>query len=127
MGGMDPDERTWTLLSGRPARAMPSGQRVAPKPHDYLYDEGARVTSWLAASYTPEQIREEWDYEFENGAQLHEIWMTIRWTTPEELADEDVVFDLFGDVEMNNVDTSVVYLRARAETPGAHRYWTVEP
>lgn len=99
---------------------------AAPKPAQYLYDENGQTTCWLASAYSPRDIRDEWDYLFENGAKLHEIWFSVRWTTPEELSDEDWLYYQFGDVEMNNVNTSTVYTHVKADTPGAHRYWTTE-
>ena len=100
---------------------------LLPTPGDILVDEGGSATSWLASAYDPATIRDEWDWLFEDESdRLEEIWFTCRPTTPEELADEDFVYDEFGDVEMNGVDTSTVYSRVPPNTPGAHRYWTVD-
>lgn len=97
------------------------------KPGDYLVDDAGRTTSWLASAYSREDIRDEWDYLFENGAKLREVWFSVRLALAEELADEDWVYEQFGDVEMNGVDTTQVYDHAKANVPGAHRYWTTEP
>lgn len=102
-----------------------SAVEAMPKPHNYLYGEAGGVTSWLASCYSPAEIRDEWDYLFENGAKLSEVWLTLRWTTPEELANGDWMFDQFGDVEMDGTDTSVVYTPVKAGTTGAHCFWTV--
>ena len=92
-----------------------------------LLDEGGETTTWLASSYSEQDIRDEWDYLFENPkVKLREIWIRQRPTSPEELADEDQLYDLFGDWEMNGIDTSAVPEFVPQGTPGAHRYWTVD-
>lgn len=103
-----------------------NGQEREALPGPYLCDENGQTTSWLSAAYSPEEIRDEWDYLFENGAELHEIWFSVRWATAEELADEEWLYYQFGDVEMNSVDTTTVYAHAKADSLGAHRYWTTE-
>lgn len=100
---------------------------MSSKPGPTLCDEIGRTNHWLATAYAPEEIRDEWDYLFENGEPLHEVWMLVRLATSEELANEDWVYEQFGDVEMNGVDTSQVYDRVKADTPGAIRYWSTEP
>ena len=108
---------------------MPSTRSSSPKPADLLYDEGGNACWWLASAWTKEEICDpdgEWDYLELTPDKLHEQWHVCRWTTPEELANEDWVYDQFGDVEMNPVDTSVVYWHCKPDTPGAVLYWTTE-
>jgi hypothetical protein len=97
-----------------------------PKPGPYLCDEQGQTSHWLASAYSQGEVRHEWDYLFENGERLHEVWMLVRLSTPEELADEDWVYEQFGDVEMNGVDTAQVYDLVAPGTPGAVRYWSTE-
>jgi hypothetical protein len=97
--------------------------RYAPKPHETLSDEGGSVMCWLAEAWSQDDICEEWELTPE---KLREEWWACRWTTDEEKADPDVLYDLFGDYEYSRIDTSVVYWRVKADTPGAHKYWTNE-
>jgi hypothetical protein len=98
---------------------------LASTPHDVLHEEGGSVCAWLASSFSPENILEEWDYLFENdGSKLYDEWYCFRPTTPEELADEDVLYDLFGDWENDGMDTSTVYDHCRPDREGAVKYWT---
>jgi hypothetical protein len=97
--------------------------RNDPKPGPKLVDENGETNCWLASAYSAEDVRDE----FEHGGELHEVWFRPRWTSVEESADEGLLYDLFGDHEMNGVDTTVVYDRAKSGSPGAHRYWTTEP
>lgn len=98
----------------------------APVPHETLTDEGGCTTSWCAADWTKERICEEHDWLDLTPEKLTDVWMGCRWTTPEELADEDELSLLFGDHESNGIDTSVVYWVAKPNAPGAHLYWTSE-
>lgn len=110
---------------------MPPVQSRAPEPKafDRLFDESGCVIDWLASAWSIEDIANEWDWLFENkpaSEVLGERWYRFRWTTPEELADKDLLFYLFGDYEMSGADTSVVCCLAAPESPGTHRYWTTE-
>lgn len=96
-----------------------------PKPHDTLSDEGGQTISWLASTWSKQDIIEEEDWRELTPDKLHEIWMWCRWTTDEEQADPDRLYDLFGDYE--GIDTTVVYRRGQPHEPGAHMYWTTEP
>lgn len=98
---------------------------VELKPHDTLYDEGGCPISWLASAWSKEDIIEECEWLDLTPEKLGEVWMRCRWTTDEERADPDRLYDLFGDFD--GVDTSVVYGRAKPNAPGAYRYWTTEP
>lgn len=96
-------------------------------PAPTLIGEDGMENCWLAAAYSEADIRSEWDYLFEDGAKLYVTWFRPRPTTSEELANEDVLYDLFGDWEMTGVLTDVVYDRAKPNASGAHRYFTTEP
>lgn len=98
-----------------------------PEPHETLSDEGGQTTSWLASDWSKADIIEDQDWRELEPADLHETWMGCRWTTGDELADPDRLYELFGDYEMNGTDTSVVYWRAKPGAANAHRYWTTEP
>lgn len=100
---------------------------VELKPHDTLSDEGGQTISWLASAWSKQDIIEENDWLELTPDKLHEMWMGCRWTTDAERADPDVLYDLFGPHEDGEVDTTIVYWRAKREATGAHRYWTTEP
>ena len=105
-----------------------SDNRDYVKAGSTLCNEQGEITHWLATDYTVWDIHEEWYYLFENGEKkLHEVWISVRLTTPEELTDEDFILAQFGDVEMTGTDTTQVYDYVGVATPGAHRYWTTEP
>jgi hypothetical protein len=106
---------------------MNDGQTTEPKAGPYLCDESGQTNHWRADAYSPDDIHDEWDYLFESAEQLHEVWLRVRLSTPGELADEDWVYEQFGDVEINGADTAQVYDRVKASTPGAHLYWSTEP
>ncbi len=96
------------------------------RPGPYLQEEGGSIVAWSADCYGPEDILLEWDYMFESGeVRLYDEWYALRPTTPEELADEDLLYDLFGDWEMEGTDTSTVYNVSPPERAGAFKFWTV--
>lgn len=93
------------------------------KPHDTLSCDGQTV-SWLASAWTKEDIIEEWDWLELTLDSFDEAWFACRWTTDKERADENTLYDLFGDFE--DIDTSVYYWQAESNTPSAHLYWTID-
>lgn len=95
----------------------------APRPHDCLVDEGGAPMSWLASAWDKQDIIEEWDWLDLIPEGLSEEWWACRWTTPEERADPDALYDLFG-ADADTVDTSVYYWRAVPGASGAHLYWS---
>jgi hypothetical protein len=107
-----------------------SSQSALPRPASTLYDEGGSVSSWLKADWDFNDIRYEWDYRFNEylplADQLDTVWFLPRWTTREELEDEDLLYEFFGDHELNGVCTDVVYEQVRPLTRNAHAYWTVD-
>lgn len=103
--------------------ASPSNETSVP---DQLIDDGGSTNCWLASAWSVEDIKYEWDYLFENGQELRECWYRFRPTTPEELANEDFLYETFGDHEMNGVVTDTVCIPCKADVPGAHRYWTTD-
>lgn len=102
-----------------------SEQSDSPRPGDTLVNEGGETAYWLEAAYSEADIRNEWDYLFESGAELERVWLLPRWTTPEERADPDRLYDLFGD-EREDMSTEVAYEMVKPGTPGAHVYLTTE-
>jgi hypothetical protein len=99
----------------------------APSPADQLVDENGSTNCWLVSAWTEAQIRDEWDWLFENGENLHEVYYRFRWVTPKELEDEYFLYDQFGDHELSGVGTDVVCIRCKADAVGAWLYWTTEP
>lgn len=98
-----------------------------PAPFNTVVSEGGCTTAWLTSAWTRQEIAEEYEWLNIDPARLGEIWFACRWTTPEELADPDRLYDLFGcDPERAGIDTSVVIWRVPAGSPGAHRYWTTD-
>lgn len=100
----------------------------SPSPGDTLIDEGGSTNCWLVSSWSLNDIRFEWDYMFcpytPLADQLTEIWFRPRWTTSDELADEDFLYETFGDHDGHRCSIEVVYEQAKPRSPGAHRYWT---
>jgi hypothetical protein len=93
------------------------------KPHDTLSCDG-QASSWLSSAWTREAIIEEWDWMELDPEGFQETWYACRWTTDEERADDDKLYDLFGEFE--DIDTSVYYWQVASDAPGAHLYWTVD-
>ena len=93
-------------------------------PCDILYCEGQR--SFLAASFSlRDAAAEEWidDVAFVGCME----WFRARFTTAEERADPDRLYDLFeGDPEWEGWDTTVLPSPCRPDDDGAHLYWRVE-
>lgn len=105
---------------------MSQRDRPVP-PFETLVDDGGCTTAWLADAWTEEEIHDEYSWLFEEPpVRLREVWIRGRWTTPEELGDDDRLYDLFGDWETNGIDTSAVPEYVKPDTPGAHRYWTID-
>ena len=115
-------------ISGSYDGTMARNRSQAPVPGSTLVDEGGATNCWLDADWSFDDIRYEWDWMFDEGRpvedQLNEIWFSLRWASAEQRADEDLMFDLFGDHELNGVDTSVIYTQVKPGTAGAHKYWT---
>jgi hypothetical protein len=106
-----------------------SQQSERPKPGSTLANEGGETAYWLAADYSVEDITDEWDHLFDEipvERRLGQCWLRPRWTTAEERADEDRLYDLFGDFEDSGCDTSVAYEMAKPNAEGGHLYWTTE-
>jgi len=98
-----------------------------PVPGDVLYDESGYPCWWLASAWSKEDIIEEYDYHGNMTPEsLRESWHVCRWTTPEERANEDWLYDHFGDYEDTGVSIDVVYSSCKPDTPGAVLYWTTE-
>jgi hypothetical protein len=98
-----------------------------PRPGAILYDEGGPV-AYLAEEVTISELIESlWEY-VADGGRLRIVceWRKLRWTTPEELADPDRLFELFGDYGMVGMDTSVVYTTVEDEEQDAHLYVRLE-
>jgi hypothetical protein len=93
------------------------------KPHDTLGCDGQTI-SWLASAWTREDIIEEYDWMELDFDSFNETWYACRWTTNEELADDDKLYDLFGDFD--TIDTSVYYWQVNSDSLGAYLYWTVD-
>lgn len=101
--------------------------KAPPTPADQLCDEQGMPCWWLASAWSKEDIIREFDYNGDmTPDSLGEQWHGCRWTTPEEQADEDWIYDQFGDVEDTGVSTDVVYWHAKPGTPGTYKYWTTE-
>jgi hypothetical protein len=92
-----------------------------------LSDEGGDTTAWLASAYGKADVMEEWDWKFEDGEVLDEVWYLAIRTTPEQRSDEDWLYEQFGTSDTTECDFTYLYRRVAPETPGAHRYWTTEP
>lgn len=107
------------------SNALPNERDYVPA--DTLQDEGGDTNCWLATSYSKADVMAEWDWKFENGEVLDEIWFLVIPTTPEQRADEDWLYDQFGTSDPSECDFTYLYRRAKPETAGAHRYWTTEP
>ncbi|HEY1690082.1 MAG TPA: hypothetical protein VGF95_14600 [Solirubrobacteraceae bacterium] len=81
-----------------------------PQPADYLCDECGCREAWLVdGAMLSDIIEDVWDHLDDSTFEIVRAYYRLRWTTPEELADEDKLYDLFGDHEMSGIDTSVVY------------------
>jgi hypothetical protein len=92
-----------------------------------MSEEGGRTEWWLASSWSVEDICDpegEWEYLELTPEKLREEWFAFRWTTDEERANEDWLYDQFGDWEYNGFDTSMLHWRVKPDTPGAFKYWT---
>lgn len=100
---------------------MSDPTEAQPKPHDTLVDEGGSTNHWLKSGWTLEDIFEEWDWLELKPDSLIEVWLRPRWTTDEERADPDVLYELFGEFE--SMDKTVYYEPAKPEFPGAYAYW----
>jgi hypothetical protein len=104
-------------------------------PHDTMIEEGGGVIGWSADAYSIEDIEEEWDYLFEDRPArtlLVTTYYAARWTTKAELANPDLLYDMFGDYEQAGYDTSVYYWRVTADwkpknqhSQGPFMYWEI--
>lgn len=92
-----------------------------PEPHEFLVDADGGTNHWLKSEWTFEDIRDEWDWLPLKPDSLIEVWLRPRWTTEEERANPDVLYDLFGDY--SEMDTTVYYEPAKPGDPGAVAYW----
>jgi len=105
---------------------LDSAQTDSIVPGEYLFDEGGETAYWLASAYSPDDIRDEWDYLFdETDLELIEVWFTVRLTTPEELADPEQLYELFGENHEDQQTDKVYEGFERPGIPGAHRYWSI--
>jgi hypothetical protein len=101
-------------------------RRQPPKPGAILYDEGA-PTAYLADEVTIAEVLDPVWEQIDRPFRVVLDWRKLRWTTPEELADPERLYELFGDHEQDGIDTSVVYTRVEDEEPDAHLYVTLKP
>jgi len=96
---------------------LDSAQTDSIVPGEYLFDEGGETAYWLASAYSPDDIRDEWDYLFdETDLELIEVWFTVRLATPDEL---------FGGNHEDQQTDKVYEGFERPGIPGAHRYWGI--
>ncbi len=98
---------------------------MSEKPLPWVYEEDGAL--YLAEDYTPEDAADERGYLL-SEVTVEEAWFTIRPTTAEELADDDALYDLFGDWQEWQEDPPLqVYDCACAGAEGAHKYLRVKP
>lgn len=91
-----------------------------PVPGQILYDEHGATEAYLAEGNLLDIID-----DLNNKPSIVNVvldFYRLRWTTTEELEDEETMRDLFGDYENSGVDTSVVYERTTDDNPDAHMY-----
>ncbi len=98
-----------------------------PTPSERQLDEGGSTIAYLADDVPiGEVIEDVWDGLPNRAVRVVCEWYKLRWTTPEELADPDFLYDQFGDHEQNGVDTSVIYTRVEDDEPDTHLYVRLE-
>lgn len=127
-----PQASDGTSSTGTPARSVRETERAehpeaSPTPGEILYDDGGMPDAYLVEGTLAALMESLDDADLQTMRfRIIPEWYRVRWTTPKELADEEWLYQQFGDHETNGIDTTLLYERLADETPDAHLYVRIE-